>query len=206
MNLFLVRRMESRELVGLIYCRRAEDLFDFVDECTDPYRCEYRVIDVAGSILWLGQAAQVPTLTKGVYNPHGDLDDVVSVDDAGQEQDRPDLLAGASLSELWRDYFTRRVDYEDDQDNQWLPVPTDDADDLPKDTARALGWQRPHDASGQAATGLRKWEITALFPDGREIKRIEWAKRLEGACEKVRHKVMKEYNIEGVHCFGKEAG
>jgi hypothetical protein len=52
MDTYIVRLIESKELVGFIAARNWEHLMQIVDEATDPYSCEYRRATQGGGILW----------------------------------------------------------------------------------------------------------------------------------------------------------
>ena len=51
MGVYAVRVSETLEAVGVFYVARLSDLFDAVDECTNPNVCEYRKLP-PGSVYW----------------------------------------------------------------------------------------------------------------------------------------------------------
>ena len=51
MQLYAVRIKELFEAVGVFYCDLA-DLYDMVDEATDPNECEYTIITNIASVIW----------------------------------------------------------------------------------------------------------------------------------------------------------
>jgi hypothetical protein len=52
MPTYLVRLMDNLDLVGIFVARNVKDLAIAVDECTDPWDCEYIVLGVGG-IMWI---------------------------------------------------------------------------------------------------------------------------------------------------------
>jgi hypothetical protein len=86
---YLVRLRSNQELVGLFVSPDEESLWDFVDECTDPFVCEYIELSNGGLYLSDAGAPRVPTVER--YPT--------------EEEKIPDWFAGATLSELWIDAF-----------------------------------------------------------------------------------------------------
>ena len=102
MNLYLVRLQDSAELVGLFLSPDVEALWRFVDECCDPFVCEYVELPPGGIYLDGSGAPRVPTVTRYPV----DQDEI------------PDWFAGATLSELWIPSFHNT--------STWSPIlPTD---------------------------------------------------------------------------------
>jgi hypothetical protein len=101
MNTYLVRLKRNRELVGLFVSPNTEDLWDYVDECTESGECEYLELPPGGFHFPNAGAPRVPTLT--------------SVPEV--EESFPDWFTGAVLSELWYDIF-----YTGDREAEWEPV------------------------------------------------------------------------------------
>ena len=89
MPAYLVRLKKNAELVGLFVSPTEDMLWEFVDECCDPYECEYVKLPPGGIYLDSAGAATVPT---NIEYP---------VDD----RHIPDWFAGATVSELWLDIF-----------------------------------------------------------------------------------------------------
>ena len=59
MSAYLVRLINTHDLVGLYSASDLESLRNLVNECTDTYACEYREI-VDGGVFWEGPAIPVP--------------------------------------------------------------------------------------------------------------------------------------------------
>lgn len=59
MSGYLVRLTDTKDLVGIFWADRLSDLFWLVDECTDPYGCEYTRVK-PGGIYWGTYAVAVP--------------------------------------------------------------------------------------------------------------------------------------------------
>ena len=62
MTAYLVRLKENAELVGLFVSPGPEDLWDYVDECCDPYACEFVALPPGGLYLHNAGAPTVPTI------------------------------------------------------------------------------------------------------------------------------------------------
>lgn len=90
MKAYLVRlrdraELRSHELVGVFVARDLDDLFWLIDQCVDPYACEYRRLSEGGFYMG-GEAAVVPACPD--------------------DEDEPvDWLAGASLCGQWWSAF-----------------------------------------------------------------------------------------------------
>jgi hypothetical protein len=89
MTAYLVRLKKNAELVGLFVSPSDDMLWDFVDECCDPYECEFVRLPAGGVYLSEAGAPAVPT----------------SIEFPVDDRDIPDWFAGATLSELWLDVF-----------------------------------------------------------------------------------------------------
>jgi len=53
MNVYIVRLIDRKELVGVFWADTIDDLVTLVDECTDPAVCEYRTAH-RGGFYWPG--------------------------------------------------------------------------------------------------------------------------------------------------------
>lgn len=107
MNAYLVRLKKNAELVGLFVSASVDDLWNYVDECTDARECEFLELPPGGFYFPCAGAPLVPTLTC----------------DPEVEQSFPDWFAGAVTSELWHDIF-----YTENCESEWQPVePGEDA-------------------------------------------------------------------------------
>jgi hypothetical protein len=104
---YLVRIIETRDLVGIFVAEDEDDLAIAVDECTDVPDCEYVELP-AGGIMWTSPAKPVPLQT-------GDPED-----DESEPEEFP--WAGASLTERWW-YIAYGMD-----EVEWTPF----ADDPPR--------------------------------------------------------------------------
>jgi len=102
METYLVRLKANKELVGLFVSPSKEDLWHFVDECCDPFVCEFLRLPPGGIYRSESGAPRVPTL------------------DRYPEDDKsiPDWFAGATLSELWLHAFYDHA--------VWRPIDADD--------------------------------------------------------------------------------
>lgn len=101
MSAYLVRLKKNAELVGLFVSPTADMLWEFVDECTDPYECEFLKLPAGGVYLASAGAPRVPTR---IEYPEDD-------------QDIPDWFAGATVSELWLDIF-----HSKERGPKWRPI------------------------------------------------------------------------------------
>ena len=89
MRSFLVRMKRSTELVGIFVSPSAQCLWNFVDECINPFVCEYVVL-APGGVYWSDAgAAKIPTL---ILDPEND-------------SLYPDFFAGGTISERWMSIF-----------------------------------------------------------------------------------------------------
>jgi hypothetical protein len=87
MPTYLVRLMDNLDLVGVFVARNVADLAIVVDECTDPWDCEYIVLGVGG-IMWSSPAIPIP-----IELPEDDT------------FDDPMPWAAATITDSWWDYF-----------------------------------------------------------------------------------------------------
>ena len=101
MHTSLVRLKHNQELVGIFVSPSADDLWNYVDECTDVDACEYLELPPGGFYFPQAGVPRVPTLTC-----------VPEV-----EESFPDWFSGAVISELWEDLF-----YRESPDAEWLPA------------------------------------------------------------------------------------
>jgi len=101
MHAFLVRLKRNQELVGIFVSPSADDLWDYVDECTDVDACEFVELPPGGFYFPQAGVPRVPTLTC-----------VPEI-----EESFPDWFAGAVTSELWHDIF-----YTAHCEAEWEPV------------------------------------------------------------------------------------
>ena len=89
MEAYLVRLQRNAELVGIFVSPTADHLWDYVDECTNPFVCEYVALP-PGGVYWSDAgAAKVPTL----------------ISDPENDSLYPDFFTGGTISELWMDIF-----------------------------------------------------------------------------------------------------
>jgi hypothetical protein len=89
MPTYLVRIIETHDLVGVFSVDNIRQLIMIVDECTEPDACEYTRLG-PGAIMWTSPAIPIPILLPEEID--------------GSEPD-PMPWEGASLSESWWDYF-----------------------------------------------------------------------------------------------------
>lgn len=99
MTVYLVRLKADAELVGIFVSPTDDLLGEFVDECRDPYECEFVELPPGGIYLDSAEAPKVPT---NIEYPVKDI---------------PDWLAGATLSELWLDIFHSKK-----RGPKWQPI------------------------------------------------------------------------------------
>ncbi|MGY4351239.1 hypothetical protein ACVWXM_007732 [Bradyrhizobium sp. GM7.3] len=104
MPAYLVRIIDTRDLVGIFVADNEDDLEIVVDECTDVPGCEYVELP-AGGVMWESPAKPVP------LNP-GDPEE-----DASPVEDFP--WGAASLTEAWWFVAYGRVEVE------WTPFEAD---------------------------------------------------------------------------------
>jgi hypothetical protein len=90
MPTYLVRIIETHDLVGIFSADNIVQLADIVDECTEPDDCEYARLSVAGGIMWTSPAIPIPI-------PPTD-------DEDGSEPD-PMPWSEAIVTERWWDYL-----------------------------------------------------------------------------------------------------
>jgi hypothetical protein len=107
MPAYLVRIIDTRDLVGFFYAEDEDELEFVADECTETADCEYVELPVGG-IMWESPAIDVP-IEKSADSPTDDEDDV------------PDLpWSGAALTDSWFSVIYGLTD------EQWTPfVPQD---------------------------------------------------------------------------------
>ena len=92
MPAYLVRLIDSRDLVGFYFAEEATDLATIVDECTEVADCEYAELP-DGGITWGSPAIAVPI--------------EIDKDDPTNIEDFPRIpWSGASLSESWWSVLT----------------------------------------------------------------------------------------------------
>jgi hypothetical protein len=73
MPAYLVRLIESRDLVGFLFADEPDDLLMIIDEITDAADCEYVELP-DGGIMWGSPAIQVPIeIDKDSENPDDDI-------------------------------------------------------------------------------------------------------------------------------------
>ena len=89
MRAYIVRLQRSAELVGIFISPSIHHLWDFVDECCNPFVCEY-VARPPGGVYWSeAGAAKVPT----------------PISDPENDSLYPDFFKGGTISELWIEIF-----------------------------------------------------------------------------------------------------
>lgn len=86
MPAYLVRLIETHDLVGIYSVETILQLIIIIDECTDPGACEYARLRAPGGVMWVSPAVPVP-----VERP---------LDMDGSEPD-PIPWEGASFTERW---------------------------------------------------------------------------------------------------------
>jgi len=89
MTAYLVRLKKNAELVGLFVSPTGDMLWEFIDECCDPYECEFVKLPPGSLYLHQAGAPTVPTL----------------IPDPEQEDSYPDGFSGSIVSELWLGIF-----------------------------------------------------------------------------------------------------
>eukprot|EP01035_Chromulina_nebulosa_P011591 gene11591-15483_t len=90
MPTFLVRIIETRDLVGIFSADSVEQLILTVDECTEPDSCEYARLSVAGGIMWASPAIPIP---------------IEFPDDSDFTEPDPMPWSEATLTERWWNYL-----------------------------------------------------------------------------------------------------
>jgi hypothetical protein len=96
MRAYIVRLKDGAELVGIFVSPSVDTLWRYVDECCDPYECEFLRLPPGGLYLGKPGAASIPTIIE-------DLED---------NKLYPDWFAGAVVSELWLDIFYDDLKWE----------------------------------------------------------------------------------------------
>lgn len=86
MPAYLVRLIETHDLVGIYSVESIQQLIVLIDECTDPESCEYTRFRAPGGIMWGSPAVSIPVERQ----PDAD----------GSEPD-PIPWEGASFTERW---------------------------------------------------------------------------------------------------------
>jgi hypothetical protein len=105
MPAYLVRLIDTRDLVGFFFAEEVDQLSIIVDECTDVPDCEYVELP-DGGIMWESPAIDVPV----------EIDRDSSGPDEGDVPEVP--WPGASLSESWWSVF---YGYTDEQWTKFVP-------------------------------------------------------------------------------------
>ena len=121
MPAYLVRIIDTRDMVGFFFVEDIDRLEVLVDECTDTTDCEYVELP-DGGIMWESPAIDVPIeIDKDSSEP--------------DEADIPDIpWSGASLSESWWSVLYG------DTDEQWTRfVPDNPLRPRPPAPRRPLG-------------------------------------------------------------------
>ncbi|WP_353646293.1 hypothetical protein [Mesorhizobium sp. WSM2239] len=105
MSAYLVRLRDNKEIVGIIVLDSPDDLYDFVDENTDPGLCEYRELP-SGGLLWHeNDAPRVPS----------------NIEDSDESDDYFARLAEtASFSELWMGELFQT---DEEESGSWEAIP-----------------------------------------------------------------------------------
>jgi hypothetical protein len=121
MPAYLVRIIDTRDLVGFFYAEDEDELEFVADECTETADCEYVELPVGG-IMWESPAIDVP-IEKSADSPEDD------------ENDIPELpWSGAALTDSWFSVIYGLTD------GQWTPfVPQDPLKPRPPAPPRPLG-------------------------------------------------------------------
>jgi hypothetical protein len=99
MPAYLVRLIDTRDIVGVFVADEMRDLLITVEECTNPDACEYVELPTGG-IMWTSPAIAVP-LSPGSDDPPADAEQLP--------------WASAELSEAW---WSVVYGYSDDN---WTP-------------------------------------------------------------------------------------
>ncbi|WP_441242505.1 hypothetical protein [Tardiphaga sp. 768_D3_N2_1] len=89
MPTYLVRIIETHDLVGVFSADNIVQLIDIVDECTEPDECEYTRMG-PGGIMWGSPAIPIP---------------IAIPEDADGGEPDPMPWGEASVTETWWDYF-----------------------------------------------------------------------------------------------------
>lgn len=100
MRAYLVRLKNNAELVGLFVSPCANELWNYVDECCDPFACEFLKLPPGGLYIDHSGAAKIPTV----------------IADPEDEELYPDWFTGAVVSELWLNIF------HGPRGMQWMPI------------------------------------------------------------------------------------
>jgi len=119
MPAYLVRLIDTRDLVGFYFADAPDDLITIIDECTEVADCEYTELP-DGGITWESPAIPVP----------------IEIDkDDPNDNNTPALpWSGASLSESW---WSVLYGYTDEQ---WRPFfPDAPREPRPPAPGRSLG-------------------------------------------------------------------
>ncbi len=62
---FLVRNVDTRQMVGLFCARHSNELFYLIDEQTDPFDCEYLELNAGEGLFTADQPSALPTEALG---------------------------------------------------------------------------------------------------------------------------------------------
>lgn len=89
MRAYLVRLKKNAEIVGVFVSPSVNELRIYVDECCDPFVCEFLTLPPGGIYMSESGAAKVPTV----------------ITDPEDDSLYPDWFTGAVISELWLDIF-----------------------------------------------------------------------------------------------------
>ena len=89
MPAYLVRLAKNQELVGLFVSPDDQELAEYVDECCDPYSCEFAELPPGSFYFPEAGAPTVPTI----------------ISDEAHDDEFPDWFTGGVISELWHDHF-----------------------------------------------------------------------------------------------------
>ena len=92
MNIHIVRLQDNKEIVGIFATESRAELFDIVDECTDPSACEFATLP-SGGIMW-PRSGSWPAVVREVHPE-------VPEDTEEEEQFWSGLFAGADFSGNW---------------------------------------------------------------------------------------------------------
>jgi hypothetical protein len=101
MPTFLVRIIETHDLVGIFVAQNIHRLAILIDECTDPGDCEFLRLP-AGGVMWTSPAVPIPIERSDDNDDLGDPD--------------PVPWARATLTESWWSGFHGYID------DDWIPL------------------------------------------------------------------------------------
>jgi hypothetical protein len=117
---YIVRLIDSHEIVGIFTASTDMELGELVDECCETSETEYVEIS-NGGIFWPKEGApKVPTETRAKSQT---ADNVSSNDDDEDDEFDPDVfLAGATITESWQEAIEPQNAFLNDL-KIWMPVP-----------------------------------------------------------------------------------